>query len=191
MALYKWLESSQNILFVGDRHEFWFKRGAACEYVATIPPLRVEEIVNISDDTSASDYASRNPNYYLAQLAQPIRESLTPEQLEAFHQLLSEAIPKPSAKLVDLRFMIDVIVSRFYVVIFVGKDNRKKQRRYVPRLITRVGNTIAVLVILLGVNLTLSAFILLAVYLLKSAIGFDLLPGHFPNTIKHFLNLST
>jgi hypothetical protein len=147
--------------------------------------------VNASDDKSASDYASRNPNYYLAKLAQPIRESLTSEQLEAFHQILSEAIPKPSPKLVDLRFVIDVLVSRFYVVLFIGKDSRRKQRRYIPRLLTRIGNTIAVLVILVGVNLTLSAFILLAVYLLKSAIGIDLFPGHFPDTVKHWLNLST
>jgi hypothetical protein len=74
-------------------------------------------------------------------------------------------------------------------VLFVGKDKRAKQRSYVPRSITKIGNTIAVLVILLGANLAFSAFILLAGYLLKSAIGFDLLPGHFPETVKHFFNL--
>lgn len=139
------------------------------------------------DHTNASDYISRTPDYYLTKLASPIRESLTLEQLEAFHQILSEAIPKPSPKLVDLRFVIDLVVSRFYVVLFIGKDRRRKPRRYVPQVITRMGNTIAVAIILLGANLALSAFILLVVYLLKSALGVDLLPGHFPDTIKRLL----
>ena len=139
---------------------------------------------------SRSDYSSHTPHYYLSKLAAPIRESLTPEQLDAFHQLLSEAMPKPSAKLVDLRFVIDLLVSRFYVVLFIGKDRRAKQRRYIPHIMTKIGNTIAILIILLGANLTISAFMILAVYLLKSAIGIDLLPGHFPDTVKHFFNVA-
>jgi hypothetical protein len=147
--------------------------------------------VNRSDDSShTSDYSSHTPNYYLSRLASTIRESLTPEQLDAFHQILSEAIPKPSAKLVDLRFVIDLILSRFYVVLFIGKDRRAKQRRYMPRAMTRIGNTIAIIIILLGANLTISAFILLLGYLLKSAIGLDLLPGHFPDTVKHLFGIA-
>lgn len=141
--------------------------------------------MKVFDHTNASDYVSRTPEYYLTKLGSLIRESLTLEQLEAFHQVLSEAIPKPSPKLVDLRFVIDLVVSRFYIVLFIGKDKRKKQRHYIPQFITRIGNTIAVVIILLSANLALSAFILLAVYLLKSALGVDLLPGHFPDTIKH------
>ncbi|WP_219904709.1 hypothetical protein [Stenomitos frigidus] len=136
------------------------------------------------------DYSSHTPNYYLSKLAAPIRNSLTPEQLEAFHQILNEAIPKPSAKLVDLRFVIDLLVSRFYIVLFIGKDRRAKKRRYVPQVMTKMGNTIAIVIILLGANLTISAFILLAAYLMKSAIGIDLLPGHFPDTIKRFFHVA-
>ena len=99
-------------------------------------------------------------------------------------------MPKPSAKLVDLRFVIDLIVSRFYVVLFIGKDRRAKQRRYIPRALTKIGNTIAIIIILLGANLTISAFIVLLGYLLKSAIGIDLLPGHFPDTVKHLFGVA-
>ena len=95
-----------------------------------------------------TDYSSHTPNDYLAKLAAPIRESLTPEQLDAFHQILSEALPRPSAKLVDLRFVIDLLVSRFYVVLFIGKDRRAKQRRYLPHMMTKIGNTIAIIIIL-------------------------------------------
>ncbi|MBW4474113.1 MAG: hypothetical protein KME45_27620 [Stenomitos rutilans HA7619-LM2] len=68
--------------------------------------------MNAFNHTNTSHYTSRTPDYYLDKLALPIRESLTLEQLEAFHQLLSEAIPKPSAKLVDLRFTVDLVLSR-------------------------------------------------------------------------------
>jgi hypothetical protein len=138
----------------------------------------------------SGSYLSRTPDYYLSKLAVPIWESLTPEQREAFHQILSEAIPKPSPKIVDLRFAIDLLVSRFYVVLFIGKDRRKRQRQYFNRTITRIGNTVAVTIILVGMNLTVSAFILLAGYLVKSAIGINLLPGHFPDMVEHFLGIT-
>lgn len=184
------MEQGKRLLSIGDRYEPWIKSGAAHEDDVVLFPLYIGTVVKVFDHTNASDYISRTPEYYLAKLASPIRESLTLEQLEAFHQILNEAIPKPSPKLVDLRFVIDLVVSRFYVVLFIGKDRRKKQRRYIPQVITRIGNTIAVVLILLGANLALSAFILLAAYLFKSALGVDLLPGHFPDTIKHFFGLN-
>jgi len=103
---------------------------------------------------------------------------------------LNEAIPRPSPKLVDFRFVVDLIVSRFYVVLFIGKDRRRKPRRYIPEKLARVGNVITATVFLLSANLAVSAFILLAGYLVKSAIGIDLLPGHFPSLIKQFFTIS-
>lgn len=131
-------------------------------------------------------YASRSPAYYLSTMQPEILQSLYPEQLAEFERILAEAIPKPAPKLVDLRFVIDLIVSRFYVVLFIGKDRRAKQRRYIPDRLTRIGNAIVVLLILLSANLAISGFILLAGYLLKSAIGIDLFPGHFPAVVKRF-----
>jgi hypothetical protein len=136
------------------------------------------------------NHRSLSPQYYLAKLSLPIRESLSLEQLEAFQAILSEAIPKPSPKIVDLRFSIDLVLARFYFVLFVGKDRRHKQRPYNPSPIAKIGNAVAVTLILLGVNLTISGSLLLIGYLLKSMMSIDLFPGHFPQTIKHFLGIS-
>ncbi len=133
---------------------------------------------------NASDYTSRTPDYYIDQLPNQIRDSLTPEQLAAFRNLLQEAIPKPSPKIVDLRFVVDLLISRFYVVLFVGKDRRRKPRKYLSRRFTRIGNIIAVIILLIAANLTISGLIVLIAYLVKSALNINIMPGHLPSLIK-------
>lgn len=136
----------------------------------------------------SADYLSRTPGYYLAKMQPDILASFSSIQREAIAQALNEAMPKPSPKLVDLRFAVDLIVSRFYVVLLIGKDRRQKPRRYIPEGIAKIGNTVTAVIFLIGANFVISAFILLAIYLLKSAAGINLLPGHFPDLIKHLIS---
>lgn len=97
----------------------------------------------------------------------------------------SEYIPKKKrSKLIDIRFIVDLIFSRFYVVLLVGKDIRKGQRSYPVTGATKVGNMIAAFLLIVGLNLLISAFCLLGLYLLKSALGINLLPGHFSDQIE-------
>lgn len=130
------------------------------------------------------NYRSRSPSYYLEKIEPCILESFNSEQIEAITSILNQAIPKPSPKIVDFRFVVDLVFSRFYVVLFVGKDIRRKQRQYAPEGIARVGNAIAAVILLIGTNLAISALILLFAYLLKSAIGIDFFPGHISETVK-------
>ncbi|MDA0866628.1 MAG: hypothetical protein O2890_09450 [Cyanobacteria bacterium] len=116
-----------------------------------------------------------------------MQASFDANQLEAIRGLLNDAIPKPSPKIVDLRFMVDFFFSRFYVVLFVGKDRRQQQRRYWAGRLTRVGNLIAAVMLLLAANLVISSFVVLFAYLLKSLVGIDLFPGHFQDYLKHLL----
>lgn len=139
------------------------------------------------ESVNSSDYLSRTPSYYLERIDSYILESLNPEQLQAITSALEQAIPKSSPKLVDLRFVVDLVFSRFYIVLFVGKDRRKKQRNYTPKGIAKVGNLIAAVILLIGLNLVLSALILLFAYLFKSAIGIDLFSGHISETLKKML----
>jgi hypothetical protein len=134
-----------------------------------------------------NEYTSRTPDYYLAKIEPTVLETLSSNQLDAVRQVLAEALPKPSPKLVDLRFVIDLIVDRFYVVLLVGKDRRQKRRQYIPAGIARIGNVITIAILFVSANLTISATIVLAVYLLKSAIGINLLPGHFTDLVKQTL----
>ena len=126
----------------------------------------------------------RTPKDYLSSLDPQIAESFTEEQLKAVKHLL-KATPKPSPKLVDLRFTVDLVFSRFYIVLFVGKDRRSQKRFYFQNKFVRVGNSIAAIILLIGVNLVISASLILVAYLIKSAIGVDIFADqHITDVLK-------
>ena len=141
-----------------------------------------------SNSDPLSRYASRSTSAdYLQRIQPDILASFSPAQLEAVTTVLEAAIPKPSPKLVDLRFGVDLLISRFYVVLLVGKDRRKQSRPYLPKPVSRIGNTIAAVLLLLTINLLISLFIALFIYLVKSAIGIDLFPhSHLTDQIHKF-----
>ncbi len=133
------------------------------------------------------DYQTKTPDHYLNSIDPILWESFTPEQIAAVRALLESAIPQPSPKLVDLRFTVDLILSRFYVVLFVGKDRRRQRRSYLPDRFAKVGNAIAAIVLLIGLNLSVSLFIFLLLYLIKSAVGIDLFPdSHLADQLHKF-----
>ncbi len=115
-------------------------------------------------------------------------DSFNSEQVKAIAKMLGEAIPQPAPKIVDLRFLVDLIFTRFYVVLLVGKDRRRHERRYIPTGVTRLGNAIAAIILLVGANLLLSASFILLAYLLKALIGIDVFDGnhHLPGMLKEF-----
>jgi hypothetical protein len=90
-------------------------------------------------------------------------------------------------KLIDLRFGVDLVVTRFYVVLMVGKDRRDQHRTYAVKGLTKLGNTLAAVLFLVGTNLAISGFIVLSLYLVKSMLGINLLPGHFAEYLKQLL----
>lgn len=144
----------------------------------------MKEALILSEQVNSFKYRSRNPSYYLEKFDTDVLESFNSKQLEAIVSILEQAIPRPSPKIVDFRFVVDLIFSRFYIVLFVGKDLRIKQRRYITQGIARVGNFIAAIMLLIGTNLAISALILLFAYLIKAAIGIDFFPGHISETFK-------
>ena len=133
-----------------------------------------------------NNYITRTPSYYLDKLSPDILASFTNEQLQAITSILDRAIPKSSPKIVDFRFTVDLIFSRFYVVLFVGKDRRRKRRHQVTEGIAKIGNAIAAVILLVAANLVISALILLFAYLFKSAIGLNFFPGHISESFKKF-----
>jgi hypothetical protein len=132
-------------------------------------------------------YLNRTPDYYINKIRPQILASFNPEQITAIQDILEEAIPKHSPKIVDLRLTVDLIISRFYLVLLVGKERRRGQREYPVRGITRIGNLIAATLLLIAINLLISAFIFLFLYLIKSALGIDLFSGeHLSDQLKKF-----
>jgi hypothetical protein len=128
----------------------------------------------------------QTPEYYLNQIEPDILNSLNAEQLHAVKHLLNQAIPKPSPKIVDLRFTVDLILSRFYVVLFVGRERRQGSRNYPVTGMTKFGNFITAMLLLISLNLLITAFLFLLLYLIKSAVGINLFEGHLIDKIKQF-----
>jgi len=112
----------------------------------------------------------------LATMAPDVATSLTPQQRVEVERLVALAVPKPAPKLVDLRWDIDLLVSRFYVVLLVGKDRRQTARDYPVSRLTAVGNWLAAVVLLLGLNVSITLGLGLLAYLGKSALNIDLFP---------------
>jgi hypothetical protein len=129
-------------------------------------------------------YSARTVDYFVEQLDIDIRNSLTPDQLSAFRTVIQAAMPQPAPKIVDLRVNIDLIISRFYVVLFVGKERRKNPRPYIASGLAVIFNKIAATILLIGLNLSVSLFIFLTAYLIKSALGINLFSNHLSNYLS-------
>lgn len=124
-------------------------------------------------------YVERTPQDYLDAMEPDLRAELSDAQCQEMLRLLDLAVPKPAPKIVDLRFAVDLLLERFHVVVVVGKDRRRQPRAHSVNRLTRAANWLVGIGLLLGLNLLLSVALFLVAYLIKSALGIDLLPGHF------------
>jgi hypothetical protein len=102
-------------------------------------------------------------------------------------QIHAQGTPRQQPKLIDIRFAVDLVVTRFYIVLIVGQDRRGRQRAHPVRGFTKMGNAITAVLLLLGANLAISAFMLLSFYLIKSMLGINLMPGHLTEYFKALL----
>jgi hypothetical protein len=130
------------------------------------------------------DYSTRTVDYFVDQIDANVRESFTPEQLTEVRTVVQAAMPQPAPKIVDLRVNIDLLISRFYIVLFVGKERRKNPRPYTASGFTAFANRVAAIILLVGLNLTISLFIFLVAYLIKSALGVNLFTSHLSDYLR-------
>lgn len=106
-------------------------------------------------------------------------------QWQEIRRIVDLAMAKPSPKIIDLRFTVDLMISRFYFTLFVGKDFRRQSRKKGTG--SRIANFIAAVCLLFGLNLLLSASVVVILYLIKSAVGINLMPGHFSDLLADLL----
>ncbi|MEB3253033.1 MAG: hypothetical protein VKO01_12995 [Cyanobacteriota bacterium] len=135
--------------------------------------------------THERPYQSRSATTYLEAMAPEIRATLTAEQLGEMERVIKLALPQPAPKIIDLRVDVDLLVGRFFIVLFVGKDRRRSPRQQATRPLTAALNWLTAMVLLLGVNLLISVSLFAFAYLIKSAIGINLTPGHLGDYIRH------
>ncbi|MCW6038457.1 hypothetical protein K4A83_19585 [Spirulina subsalsa FACHB-351] len=70
------------------------------------------------------------------------------------------------------------------MVLLVGSEHRKNKRSYPISSATKIGNTMAAIFLLISLNVLVTFFLLLALYLFKSALGIDLFPGSFVDFLQ-------
>jgi len=136
-----------------------------------------------TDREAARGAQPRNPDFFMARLAPATLAALNEAQRADVRAAIAEALPQPQPKIVDFRFVINLIFDRYYVVLFMGKDLRRRARNQ-PTWLTRLSNLFVALLLLLSMNLFVSLTLGMVMYLVKSAAGIDLFPGHLSDRIE-------
>lgn len=125
----------------------------------------------------------RDPDFFLSRLAPSTLAALSDEQRADVRTVIAEALPKTQPKIIDLRFVINLLFDRYYVVLFMGKDLRRKTRNQ-SALWTRLSNLAVAIFLLLSMNVFISLTLAMLMYLVKSAVGIDLFPGHLSDRVE-------
>lgn len=125
---------------------------------------------------------------YLQIIDPNVLNSFSPQQKTEILFLIKKITSNPSPKLVDLRFTIDLLITRYFVVILLGKDRRNSQRKYIPQTVSKIGNIATIIFILVSLNIFVIGIFLLGVYLLKSAVGISFFKGHISDVIKNLFD---
>ncbi len=73
-----------------------------------------------------NDYSLRDADYYIDRIPNAIIEKLSTEEHKNLKDVISSALPKSSPKLIDLRFVINLIFARYFFVLLIGKDRYKQ-----------------------------------------------------------------
>jgi len=131
------------------------------------------------------NYNDRDARYYMHQISTQILDKLNEDEKAEIQSVIKSAIPRPSPKIIDLRFIVDLIFIRYFVVLLIGRDTRKQQRQYQVNGITKFANVVMAIVLIIAMSLLISSVTILIVYLIKSSLGIDLLPGHITNVLLH------
>jgi predicted secreted protein len=132
---------------------------------------------------SQKKYNDKDADYYMHQISIEILDKLNEQEREHLKSVIHTAIPQSSPKIIDLRFVVDLVFTRYFVVLLIGKDRRKQQRQHQVSGIAKVANVIAAIVLIIAMSLLISAVTLLILYLIKSALGIDLFKGHITNVL--------
>ena len=118
----------------------------------------------------------RDAEYYFQNIDGDIRNSLTTKQEWEVKKALNNALGRPSRKIVDIRFTIPLLFSRFFFVLFIGRDIRHQKRKYDLPGEVRTANIIFGSFILACMISFTAVTILMLLYLVKCALGINIFP---------------
>lgn len=118
----------------------------------------------------------------IANIPLDIRRSFSTEQLNALRAALATAHDR-SRHMVDVRTSIPLYFARYYIVFLLGRDLRRATRRTMlerRRDSSQAASFTLVFAIIWNILLVLGIIGLITLYVLKSAMGIDIMPDlHF------------
>jgi hypothetical protein len=86
----------------------------------------------------------------------------------------AQQFPHAGQKLVNFHLDINLLIGKFYLVVYIGKDRRTDKRKYISRGVERIGNVVIALILLIGFSTLLTVTVFLALYFIKSYVGINL-----------------
>lgn len=136
---------------------------------------------NTGHETGRNARAENAPAALLQRLSPELQAALSEAQRQEVLALLAEVQAQPKPKILDIRFGINVLLARYYVVLLMGPEQRSRSRH---TGLSRLGNWLAAVLLLLSFNVLVSLSLGMVLYLIKSAVGIDLFPGHLSDRIQ-------
>jgi len=127
----------------------------------------------------------RDADYFLSRMDEDILRSFNIRQIWEIKKAINYATGRPSRKIIDLRFTIPLIISRYYFVLFVGRDLRH-ERRYsdLPGPV-RTANVVFGTFLLVCLLSCAIVILLLFLYFAKCALGIDIFPNIHLSDLLH------
>lgn len=125
---------------------------------------------------------------HLRRIPESMRKSWSVEYYQEIEKIIKLVIPKPSPKIVDIRFNVNLGISKFYIVLLMGPDKRTQTRINLSTGFSKIGNWIVGVLILIIFNLAISLVIFMVAYYIKSYLGINLFENeHLMDKINQLL----
>ncbi|MEM9805708.1 MAG: hypothetical protein AAF959_10550 [Cyanobacteria bacterium P01_D01_bin.56] len=137
----------------------------------------------LSKQQSHQTRGTRTVDGVLALLEPNVARELSTQQWQEVRRIVQVAVGRPAPKIVDLNFTVDLLISRFYFRLLVGEDTRHENRKQSSG--SRFGNLVAAISLIIALNVLVSISAIVVGYLIKSAIGIDLMPGHWRDWVMN------
>lgn len=139
----------------------------------------IKGLETMTSNYAIKAYSFRDVDYYMERIPETIVKKLSEEERTKLKGLIASTLPQPAPKLIDLRFEIDLIVTRYFFVLFVGNDRYKKRRidQYSQQYRRtsawrRFAHRLTAVLLFLIINLMISVCIIAFAYLTARLLGF-------------------
>lgn len=104
--------------------------------------------------------------------------AFTPEHLAALDAAIAQTRPKPMAHKIDFRVSVPVFTRRYYFVLLGGRERRSRARLASDGQDATWRVSLAYAILMSTIASATMVTVVIALYIVKSALGIDIFPEH-------------